>query len=285
MTSRASAITVLGRAAALGRRVGLSGLLAVGRDGVDGLLIGMGIAPLKARVNGVELRGFLRHRSFLEMCAGAYEPLGRKLFLEAVRPGCTVVDGGAHIGLYALLAAARVGDGMVLAFEPDPLNFRALLVNVARNRLTNVRALPKALTDAVATTTLHSSAATMGSSLVPRADIGRVRRFRVETTTLDRELEGLALSHLVIKLDVEGSEPQALHGMRTALARAYSVVLIVEVNPFALRQAGASPQALVEDLTGLQFQIEVIDERAGRLLPPRPDLLERKGNLYCVRTP
>jgi FkbM family methyltransferase len=42
-------------------------------------------------------------------------------------PGDVVVDIGAHIGYYTLLFASLVGEsGKVIAFEPDPANFRVL---------------------------------------------------------------------------------------------------------------------------------------------------------------
>jgi hypothetical protein len=44
--------------------------------------------------------------------------------------GDTVVDIGAHIGLYSLIAAKRVGpSGKVIAIEPDPENFKILKKN------------------------------------------------------------------------------------------------------------------------------------------------------------
>jgi predicted RNA methylase len=84
---------------------------------------------------GLRLYGYLRHRSFLHSLIGEpYEPLARALFVEALRPDCVVVDGGAHIGLYSLLAARMLPRGArIFAFEPDPYNRRAFAVNRAVN--------------------------------------------------------------------------------------------------------------------------------------------------------
>src|SRR6185295_10110500 len=38
-----------------------------------------------------------------------YEPLARRAFLQALRPGMTVVDVGASVGFYTVLAANAVG--------------------------------------------------------------------------------------------------------------------------------------------------------------------------------
>lgn len=65
-------------------------------------------------------------------------------FLE---PGMVCVDVGAHIGVFTLLAAERVGpSGQVHAFEPGPSEFEQLKGNVALNNLTNVKLNPVAIT-------------------------------------------------------------------------------------------------------------------------------------------
>ena len=50
-------------------------------------------------------------------------------------PGDVVIDAGANIGLFSLIAAARVGaTGRVIACEPAPGTMALLRANVARNR-------------------------------------------------------------------------------------------------------------------------------------------------------
>jgi predicted methyltransferase len=52
-----------------------------------------------------------------------------------LRPGDVVIDAGANIGTYTLLAATCVGPtGQVIAFEPAPVAFARLRENVARKR-------------------------------------------------------------------------------------------------------------------------------------------------------
>src|SRR5262245_6597666 len=63
-------------------------------------------------------------------------------FVEGwLRPGMTVVDVGANIGQYSLLASARVGAaGTVHAFEPHPGVYEVLRRNLQRAGCTNVSA-------------------------------------------------------------------------------------------------------------------------------------------------
>src|SRR5262245_61208343 len=53
---------------------------------------------------------------------GAWEPHESKIFLDIARGSSLVVDIGANIGWYAILAAlATNGHGRVAAFEPHPV--------------------------------------------------------------------------------------------------------------------------------------------------------------------
>jgi hypothetical protein len=54
--------------------------------------------------------------------------------------GDTVIDVGAHLGLYSIIGARRVGvNGRVLAIEADPANFKMLKQNLCLNQLHNVK--------------------------------------------------------------------------------------------------------------------------------------------------
>ena len=277
------AISFLGLAARTARRLRLGRLLVAGRDALDRLFLRLGRPPLRARVRDVEIRGFLRHRSFLAEAGAGYEDQLTELFLAAASPGAVVVDGGAHIGLHTIMASRRVGPGgRVLAFEPDPYNRAALRANLARHGCANVVVSPKALGAEPRRTTLHQSLGTISTSLSEREPkYGPFRQLEVEVTSLDRELEDVGSAALVVKLDLEGHEPYALAGMR-GLRSLEALVCISEVNPEALACAGRSPEDVVAGLRELGLEPQWIDEDAGGLTPV-VELGERKGNLYAAR--
>ena len=277
------AFRVLATAAVIVRRSGLGGFVDRGRHAVDALCFRLGMLPLRLRVDGLVFRGFLRDRSFLESVAAGYEPFTHELLLNALKPGVTFVDGGAHIGLYTILAAREKPEARIWAFEPDPLNFRALTANVTRNGVMNTTIIPRALSARGSRAILYRNRGGRGNSLVARTDVGPTQPIEVTTTSLDDELAGEPLHRLVVKLDVEGAEPAALQGMRGVLARAQDAMVILEVNPGALRDAGTSPEALVEVIQGVGLHPLAINEAGHRLEPLTPALLARKGNLLCRR--
>lgn len=95
-------LRTLGGVSRAARRSGLGPQLGATRDLADRLLIAVGTPPLRATVDGVELRGFLRHRSFLaHLARGDYEPLARETFRQALADADVVADVGAHIGFYS----------------------------------------------------------------------------------------------------------------------------------------------------------------------------------------
>lgn len=144
--------------------------------------------------------------------AGWYEPPISEIVRSLVRPGGCVIDGGANVGWYTFLAAAGVGPrGHVLAFEPAPENIALLSRSLDENPRPQVALFPVCLSDHDGEETLflseeassfHSIARQVGSStlIVPSK--------RLDTVVGDQSIRQVDL----LKVDVEGGEPNVLHG-------------------------------------------------------------------------
>ena len=89
---------------------------------------------------------------------------------------------------------------------------------------------------------------------------------------------------MLVKLDLEGAEPLSLEGAKNLMDAVDSMVLVCEVNPKALRDAGYQPADLIRQLQDLKFDVRFIDEANKRLLPIQSLQTVRKGNLYRTRT-
>jgi FkbM family methyltransferase len=279
-----TALLLLQRFSALARSLGLRSALFTVAGAVDWIAIRIGIFPLSVSAEGSTFWGFFRHWPFLRKLARLdYEGASRRIFETAVIPGAVVVDGGAHIGVYSVLAAKRCGSsGTVYSYEPDPYNFAALALNLRRNGCANVHAMRQALADRSGTTTFYQARSSVSGSTVARLSRGPQRPTTVDSAALDDVLTQAPIGRLVAKLDLEGGELSALAGMRRALSESAAVLLLVEANPGALAESAGSLESLVGDIRSCGLQVQAIDERSGRL-GPVPKVLVETINLCCTR--
>ena len=86
-----------------------------------------------------------------------YEPEMSELFFRLAETSATVLDVGAYIGFYALLAAHANPKGEVYAFEPMPTVFERLARNAELNQLSNLQCINLALGETAETARFFSS--------------------------------------------------------------------------------------------------------------------------------
>jgi len=252
---RLRVLRLLESLAALLRRVGLGGLV----DRVRGPAL-RGLGDFTERVGDITLTGDVAlHSHYVRQLKDAErESMTLRLFSEAVGPGMTVLDIGAHLGHFSLIAAKRGAD--VIAFEPNPSTVPYLKRNLEDNGVAQkVRLVQQAVGAAAGTVSFYTSPDGEQSSLHAHKAADRV--VSVAMTPVDDETLGLSVD--VIKMDVEGAEVAALEGMTRTLADAApSLVLFVERNPAALRRAGHEPRALDEALSARGLASEELDAEA-----------------------
>jgi FkbM family methyltransferase len=219
---------------------------------------------LRVDVDGLVIEGpVAASRILTQIAAQSYEVFELSLFRESLTAGMVVVDVGANVGYYTLIAARIVGSrGHVFAFEPDPRTLAALRTNVAVNGFRNVTTIDKAALDVDRSCELYLDSSANRSSLYQSASLEHVtRREQVEATTVDNVLGELRPD--VVKIDVEGAEPAVLRGMRGSLKT--ETVVFLEFAPPVLTSAGTDPDEFREDLLRQFASVEMI--AGGRLLP------------------
>jgi FkbM family methyltransferase len=265
------------------RRLGLSKATRAGRS----LLARRVARSLTVDVDGFRLSGGVLHRGHLYRVAGlGYEQLNRALFRDSVGRGMVVLDIGAHLGLYSLIAASRVGKtGTVYAFEPDPRTFPHLVGNIKGNQFEEqVTTVQKAVAEFSGEEALFLDDSNLSvTALVPSnpSDVAT----RTACVTVDEFLPADERVD-VVKMDIEGAELRALRGMSRTIARASeSLTLFIEVHPGALQAAGSSGEGVVSALEGMGLRAQVIDEGQGVVRPLGDDDLSGKRgvHLYCTR--
>ena len=198
------------------------------------------------------------------------------LLRRVLRPGDGFVDGGANIGVYAMLAASLVGrDGRVIAFEPFPAHAARLRANAALNGFDQVELRTAALTDRAGTVSFVTNR-DVSNRIQTRTDADS-DTITVEATTLDEALAGLP-DFTIAKLDLEGSEIDALKGAARLLREAVPQMWIIEWNLGLIGKRGHRPEELTDLLAGHGFRLVAIEgERLVEAEPPR-----WSGNIIAV---
>jgi FkbM family methyltransferase len=204
----------------------------------------------------------LNLENYVERCMymGVFEEEETRQARSVLRPGHTFVDAGANVGYYTLLASRLVGAaGRVLAFEPAPYALAKLRDNVARNRLANVEAVGAGLGEAKSTATLYvkESMENYTPSMVP-GEGGR--EVSVSVLALDEELSRRGVRRVdLLKLDVEGYEPNVLRGAKRYLSEGRVSAVMCEHNRVWLERNGSSPAEVHATLTRYGFRAEGFD--------------------------
>jgi hypothetical protein len=66
----------------------------------------------------------------------------------------------------------------------------------------------------------------------------------------------------MVKIDVEGGEPEVLAGATSLFERSPHAAVIVELNPAVLRNAGTTVDALLQQFPSERWALWLIDEKA-----------------------
>jgi FkbM family methyltransferase len=150
-----------------------------------------------------------------------------------VRPGDTVLDIGANLGVVTMHLASLVGSaGRVHAFEPNPRMVDLLRQSLAQRAVQNVALHAVGLGAEDAELELHVPADHAGQASLranPMRERVNVIRVPVKTlATIDRLPRDVPMR--LVKIDVEGYEPEVLRGAEPLLANNPPQAILFEAN-------------------------------------------------------
>jgi len=174
-----------------------------------------------------------------------------------VKPGTVFHDIGANIGFFSLIAARRVGpDGRVVAFEPLADNVECIRDNAERNGFGNIEIHEVALTDRSGPVELLVAEHPGGSTIAPDSAPPDLRgRESVTGVTLDELISSGAVPEPdVVKIDVEGAEPQVLAGMTDTIARTRPV-LVCEFDDESAQRCDEKREAFESMITEMGYDV------------------------------
>ncbi len=171
---------------------------------------------------------------------GVYE----KETVDWFRSNLVVLDIGANVGQYTLIAARDVGpNGRIHASEPNPISYRRLASNIEINSFENVSAHALAVSDSAGEVTLYvPDHDNMGGASLQSSQTGQ-RNIAVRCVTIDEWARSADLDATpridLIKIDVQGLESAVLRGAREVMLR-FRPIIICEFEERWLRDSGTS---------------------------------------------
>ena len=230
----------------------------------------------------------------LDMAMDRYEPGTTHLVERLLEPGMVVVDVGAHVGYYTLLAAKQVGPkGKVYAFEPESANYALLEENIGLNGYQNIVTIKSAVSSRSGSSTLYLTALDNGRHSTYHHDLPENGSEVVKATTLDAFLEGEEWPRVdLVKMDVEGAEEDVFQGMERLLRESEDLKIVMEFNPRLLENAEVDPRLFLQMPAARGFKVYCIDDKEGLLSLKTLDtsalvsrLLANSSsvNLFCTR--
>lgn len=190
--------------------------------------------------------------------ADNYEREVAAVFRRLLRPGGRVVDVGANIGYFTMLAAHLVGaGGSVLAVEPNAHNARMIEASRQANGFGQVRVVQLAAGLAPGLLVLNRTHSNGTTSRVPDEAAALLGAETVGCAPLD-SLLGADERVDFIKVDVEGAEYLALAGGGRAIARSRPLI-VSEFSPTLMPGiSGLDGPSYLRWLTGLGYRLSVI---------------------------
>lgn len=154
-----------------------------------------------------DIRDFIQRRIYF---FGIWEPNLTYFFIDTVQPGDVVVDVGANIGYFSILASQLAGPaGKVISIEAAPETFGVLRENIERNACRNVQPLNVAATlDETTVEIVRKDASNCGANAIQVN--GELGADRVHGRPVSAIL-GPSISNVhFVKIDIEGSEAAVL---------------------------------------------------------------------------
>jgi len=193
-----------------------------------------------------------------------------------------VLDVGANIGYYTLIAAPRCHS--VYAFEPVSSIYERLILNRRLNNFDNVYCVNSACSD-VDGERIYVYAAdetnTGSSSIIKPPNFSGIVE-EVECITLDKFVERENVPYVsVVKIDVEGMEAKVLRGMKEILTNDSPIIVVEIGSEERFKLVGESKNELhkyLQDLGYVPFRIAGKNkiERINGFPPQEADILFRK---------
>lgn len=194
------------------------------------------------------------------MFTHTWEPTETAILRNHIKEGMTVIDAGAYIGYYSVLASKLVGNkGKVYSFEPSPESLGVLRKNIELNDCRNVQVIGKVVSDKSGYATFYPNPRNLSGSTTfdgySSVRDSKDPKIEIPAVTLDDVIGSEKVDF--VKMDIEGGETKALRGMLGIIMNNPNLEMIIEVSPVGLMRVGSSLEGFVNFLQRY-FRLHII---------------------------
>ena len=192
---------------------------------------------------------------------GVHEPHSTPQFREELKPGMVLLEIGANIGYYTLIALQHLGpNGSVVALEPSPVNLCALSENLRLNEVDGrVKVFPYAAGRKPGVLPFYMMPRRNQSTLIMSDEYNKPTSVtNVDVMTIDALLKEENVKVDYFRMDVEGFEVEVVEGMVETLTGVNGPVgAFIEIHPSVLKKSGSSGCSFVARMEELGYRIKI----------------------------
>ena len=187
-----------------------------------------------------------------------------------------LLDCGSNYGFYSFYVASLSLGNQVLAFEASPETFNSFKANLELNNFRNIDCRNLAISEVSGKFISFYESYNDWESSATHNKFKNNKIVNIETTTIDQELLKKDLSNFVviIKLDIEGNEFNAIQGGKDTILK-YEPLIIIELSIYNFNNQNYNFNFFRKFLN--DFKYKIYDDR---LVPLNIEtLIDRIGNL------
>ena len=167
-----------------------------------------------------------------------------------------LIDCGCNYGFYSFYTASLSDRNSVIAIEASPTTAKDFKKNLNLNKFNNIVLKNSAISDTDDTTiNFNESKNDWESSLThnefDESKISKIRTQKIDTIIKDQKLNEYSL---LIKLDIEGHELQALEGAKNTIEK-YKPIIIIELSTYIFNKNDKAFDRLKFFLTEFDYSI------------------------------
>lgn len=209
------------------------------------------------------------------------------LFAGLELEGKTVLEAGAHIGIYSLYFASKVQSGKLVLFEPNPLNFFFLCKNLHANAFRTPLQVNCGLSNSQGKLRFVSKRynRATGTFKPDKHEVlkqGRTLVFEedIDVMTIDQAVVLYRLNRVdFVKIDTEGFEPYVIEGM-TATLQHFKPNLYFEIHGLNWKQQQSDLNRVLNHIGPLGYQIHRLNAGLPRIT--RTNIADHGGGGYVA---